>query len=590
MIFQVLLAIAISFVLYRLYTAYKILRTCRGKFSDRLNGLPKRILVFFIHNITQKKHLKSGAVFHSFIFWGFIIYLISYINDPLLVSFGYSIEILETPGFHLIRDLFGIMVLIGVAIAFFRRIKGVEYLENTLDAWITLILITSVVVLSILMSKSPIGFKADNEALWWAHTMLLLFFMVFVFYSKHMHIFFAPLSVLFTEFDRLLEKDGRYEGSERLDEFHWREVFNAFSCANCGRCDRVCPALKTGSELSPRRIIFKAMRSLAFKKGKIFDYLDKKVIWDCYLCLACTEVCPSYNEHYRIIIQLRRKILSEGIVDEGIQRALININRYGNSFGRPSRLRFSWAKDLGFKDVRKDFAEYLWYVGDYACYHPEIQRISRLAFKVFKKLGLDFGLLPDERNAGNDLRRVGEEGLFELIAEKNIKSLEKAKFNKIITTDPHTYHALKEYRFFGREFEVYHYTQVIYDLLKNAKIKKLNYRVTYHDPCYLGRYNKEYEMPRKILKLLGVELVEMKRNRENSLCCGAGGGGIWKMEERKEKPSYIRVKEASEVADILVVACPKDYVMFLDAVKACGLDLKVVDLIELIAESLEVNE
>ncbi|RMG67175.1 MAG: (Fe-S)-binding protein, partial [Calditrichaeota bacterium] len=271
---------------------------------------------------------------------------------------------------------------------------------------------------------------------------------------------------------------------------------------------------------------------------------------------------------------------------------------YGNSFGQPPRARGKWTQGLEFKvkDVRKEPAEYLWYVGDFASYDKRIQELSRTVARVLNQVGVDFGILYDgEKNAGNDVRRIGEEGLFEMLVEDNLAVLKKAKFEKIFTTDPHTFNTLRnEYPAFGGSYPVYHYTGLLAHLLDSGKLqfkKKLNYTVTYHDPCYLGRYNRETEAPRKILRALGLNFKEMPRCGTNTFCCGAGGGRIWMDDSAlAERPSELRIKEALALGnvDYFVVACPKDYTMYTDAVKTSGNEgkIEVKDIIELVAEAL----
>ncbi|MEE9169719.1 MAG: (Fe-S)-binding protein, partial [bacterium] len=252
--------------------------------------------------------------------------------------------------------------------------------------------------------------------------------------------------------------------------------------------------------------------------------------------------------------------------------------------------------DFAIKDVRKEAAEYLWFVGDYASFDPRLQDISRTVARVLSKAGIDFGLLYDgEKNAGNDVRRVGEEGLFEMLVEDNIAVLQKAKFKEIFTTDPHSFNTIKnEYPEFGGGYSIYHYTGLLAKLIDEGKIKfsrKLHHRITYHDPCYLGRYNKEVDAPRRVLEALGVGLYEMPRCGTNTFCCGAGGGRIWMDDsDIEERPSEMRIKEALALGDIdyFVVACPKDFTMYSDAVKTSGNEgkIEVKDIIQLVEEAL----
>jgi Fe-S oxidoreductase len=315
------------------------------------------------------------------------------------------------------------------------------------------------------------------------------------------------------------------------------------------------------------------------------------------------ERCPVFNEHVPLIVEMRRHLVSKGDVETGLQDALTKLQRYGNSFGKSPRARTKWTQDLPFKikDARQEPAEYLWFVGDYASFDPRLQEITRSVAGVFARAGLDFGLLyEDEQNTGTDVRRIGEEGLFEMLRDRNLEAIGKAQFQKVVTSDPHTYQALKhEYAHNGSGplggKPVLHYTEVIDDLIEDGRLpvrESLSRSVTYHDPCYLGRYNGVFDPPRRILRRLGVRITEMPANRGNSFCCGAGGGRIWMedVEGITERPAERRVREAAGLIGVetLIVACPKDLVMFQDAIKTAGLEgrLAVKDMIELVEEAL----
>jgi Fe-S oxidoreductase len=263
-------------------------------------------------------------------------------------------------------------------------------------------------------------------------------------------------------------------------------------------------------------------------------------------------------------------------------------------------MRARWTQGLPFKikDARKEPVEYLWFVGDYASYDPSLQELTRATARVFRRLGLDFGILYEgERNSGNDVRRVGEEGLYQMLVEKNLAVLGKAQFTEIVTSDPHSYNALRfEYPEFGGAFRVRHSTQLLRELLAAGRAPvagRLGGVVTYHDPCYLSRYAGVTEPPREILRMLGLELAEMPRNRANSFCCGAGGGRIWMGDTRTPgvpTAAEQRIQEALEIPGIryFVVACPKDVTMYRDAVKTSGREgqIEVRELIQLLDEAL----
>jgi Fe-S oxidoreductase len=303
-------------------------------------------------------------------------------------------------------------------------------------------------------------------------------------------------------------------------------------------------------------------------------------------------------EQAPIINQLRRRLVEEGELDSNLQSVLQVIHKAGNSFGERNRRRGRWVEELDFevKDARKEPVEVLWFVGDYASFDPRSQRVSRALARVLHRAGVDFGILYDgERNSGNDVRRIGEEGLFETLAEQNVQTISGCEFERIMSTDPHSLNTVRnEYPDLGGEWDVVHHTQLLLELIEGGRLdlkQPLSYAVTYHDPCYLGRHNGVYEAPREVLRRLGCTLVEMPRNRDNSFCCGAGGGRIWIPDQPgQERPSENRIREAVALSNIelFVVCCPKDVTMFEDAIKTSGnaSRIELRELTELVEEAL----
>ena len=321
-------------------------------------------------------------------------------------------------------------------------------------------------------------------------------------------------------------------------------------------------------------------------------------VWSCMECNACVEACPVGIEQAPIINQLRRRLVEEGEIDPTLASTLQVIHKSGNSFGENRRRRGRWTEELDFtvKDAREEPVDVLWFVGDYASFDPRSQRVSRSLARIFHAAGVDFGILYDgERNSGNDVRRVGEEGLFESLAEQNIAVLAGCEFERIVTSDPHSLNTLRnEYPDLGGSWPVIHHTALLLELLDTGALElrqRLPYRVTYHDPCYLGRHNGGYDAPRQVLERLGCTLVEMPRNRDNSFCCGAGGGRIWIPDAPgQERPSENRIREAVGLADVelFVVACPKDVTMYEDAIKTSGNAerIELRELTELLEQAL----
>jgi Fe-S oxidoreductase len=333
------------------------------------------------------------------------------------------------------------------------------------------------------------------------------------------------------------------------------------------------------------------------------DGVRADTVWSCMQCNACVEACPVGIEQAPIINQLRRRLVEEGEMPANLQATLQTIHKSGNSFGERSRRRGRWTEGLDFEvtDARQERVDVLWFVGDYASFDPRSQNVTRALARLFHSADLDFGILYDgERNSGNDVRRAGEEGLFEALAEQNIATLEGCDFDRIVTSDPHSLNTLRnEYPELisgglRGSWNVGHHTSLLLELIESGRLSvrgRLDYSVTYHDPCYLGRHNGGYEAPRKILEALGCTVVEMPRNRDNSFCCGAGGGRIWIPDEPGvERPSESRIREAVSLGelDYFVVSCPKDVTMYEDAIKTSGNAERIAlrELTELIEEAL----
>jgi len=441
--------------------------------------------------------------------------------------------------------------------------------------------------------------------IWSIHMLSAFTFIASLPYTKLFHMISLPLNIYFHS----LEPAGTLPpanmengmGVKEWKQFTWKQLLDFESCTRCGRCQDVCPAHASGLGFSPRDMMIK-LEKYMWEKANGYslhgDVISASELWACTTCHACSQVCPAFIDHVTTFVDLRRHLVEEGTMDNLLQKALANIGRYGNSFGQAERMRTKWTQGLEpkIKDARREAVEYLWFVGDYTSYNSALTDVTRKTAETLQKAGVDFGILYDaERNAGNDVRRVGEEGLFEMLVEKNSKVFSKVNFQTIVTTDPHTYNTLKnEYPWNGNRPTILHTAELLDQLIYSGKIqfsKKLDHKVTYHDPCYLGRYNGIYDAPRRVIEATGCQLVEMPRHGDRAFCCGAGGGRIWMDEmDVKERSSESRVREAAGLEGVqsLVVACPKDVAMFRDAVKTTGSEdrLKVQELTELVYEAM----
>lgn len=574
--------------------------------EPRWDRIPRRLGVFGLDVLAQRKLLREPVigVAHFLIFWAFVVFAVSFFWNLIrglmpFLPIPYADDVSWMAAALTVMGVLGLVALVVAAVR--RYIFPPAGLEKSGDATLILSLIAVVLLTSLIGQATKEGSPKLAQTMWWAHMATVLGFLAYLPYSKHLHLLASPFGVLFGA----LKSGGippPSEGASFRDDFTWRQLFSGLACAECGRCERGCPAFQSGEPLSPKVLMhhFKELvRSPSLVRdgdGVIGNQVQQEEIWGCRTCLACMDRCPVANEHIPIIVEMRRFLISQGTVDAHLQSTLVNLTRYGNSFGASPRTRAKWTQHLVFKpkDARKEKVEYLWFVGDYASFDARLQPVVQATARLFHDANLDFGILYDgENNSGNDVRRVGEEGLFDMLREKNRHAFDKSSFDRIVTTDPHSFQALKN-EYGESNGHVQHYTQLVDQLIDDGRLavgKQLGIKATYHDPCYLGRYNGVYDAPRRILNRIGVEMVEMPRNRADSYCCGAGGGRIW-MEDvpcSKERPAESRVREAASLPGVetLVVSCPKDLVMFQDALKTTGLEDKLVvkDLVELVEQS-----
>jgi Fe-S oxidoreductase len=364
-------------------------------------------------------------------------------------------------------------------------------------------------------------------------------------------------------------------------------------CYGCGKCTAVCPVDIVG-DYSPRKIHRKTQMGV--------DLFTSPDLWLCTTCRNCLRVCPKEVDMIQIMPAVREQAVLQGNVPAELQKAFEDTAKNGNPLGQPQRKRADWVKTAGvavpiMKDLKRP-VDILWYVGSYPSYHPRGIDAARAAARIFNALGIDFGILGvEEKDDGDSQRLAGEKGLFEMLAEYNLATFGKYKFGRMVVTGPHEFNAFKnEYPKYGADFKVAHYTRFLVehlDRLQPLLKKPINLKVTFHDPCYLGRHNGEYDAPRELLRAIpGVELVEMGRCRENGYCCGGGGGGMWldsfAKEHTRMRLSERRVREAAEYgADVLAVCCPFEVSRFEDAAKSTGNEnLLVRDILELLDESM----
>ena len=459
---------------------------------------------------------------------------------------------------------------------------------------------------------------------WWVHCVTILVFLNLLPLSKHFHIITAIPNVYFAKLppptvarplaitqvkpaaDASLDppRPGS-AGVVSANDLSWKQVLDAYTCTECGRCSAVCPAAAAGTPLAPRQLILDLRDRIYHPGGHPLDdagpLIDSDVLWSCTTCMACVEACPVGIEHVPTIVDMRRHLVEEGgdgsaarpDAPEACDAGQL-VREVGSDEDRGGR--------RGSTSPSRTRARRPWTTcgssGDYASFDdrvvPEVQRLAR----ILHAAGVSFGLLFEgERNAGNDVRRVGEEGLFEVLAEHNMGALSAAHCQAIFTTDPHSLNTLRnEYPRLGLDRPVYHHTELLADLVSRGAIRLApalaGARVTYHDPCYLARYNHITEAPRRLIEATGAELVEMPRHGTETFCCGAGGGRIWMSESGDgERPSEQRIREAQSLGglDVFVVSCPKDLAMYSAAAETVGAEFEVAELTSLVERALVVG-
>jgi len=479
------------------------------------------------------------------------------------------------------------------------------------------------------------GLATVYRSLWWLNYIILLGALVYAPRSKHLHPLFSFSNIVFKNLAPKgslrpidLQKPETFRISE-VNDFTWKELLDLYACTWCGMCHTVCPAQLSGKPLSPRELILSLKEHLLetgpdllkdktvtvpavadekadaepdsalakTSKALIGDIISEDGIWACTTCLACQEVCPSHNEQMVKIIDLRRH-LQLGALTEIAREPLKNLRVRGHPWRGSMYARTDWAEGLGIKIVEQDRdVDILYWVGCTGALEDRSLKVTQAVAKLMKQAGVNFGILGEEEMCcGDPARRLGAEHLFQMVAMNNIQLFSSYCIKKIVTACPHCFNTLKnEYPRLGGQFEVIHHSQFIADLFKRNTLKINQARetvVTYHDSCYLGRYNDIYKPPRQVLKSIpGVRLVEMEQNRKNCFCCGGGGGRMWLEENTGQRISEMRLSQAIDTrAQVMATACPFCLQMFEDAAKTREGEesLKIRDIAELIVEALEI--
>jgi len=676
LLFGLIFIAALAFFLLTAYKLYRILRL--GQPEDRFDRISERLQGVVTFVLGQRRVVREPSGWgHFLIFWGFVIITIGSLETfgvGLYHGFAYW-KFLGKPltgALYLLQDLLCAGVVVALCVSLYRRfvvkperLRFSDQQAANLDASIIISMILVLIVLLfgaraaeyrlaqlepgryfpqaafISMALSGLFAGLSEPALrgwysffWWTHTLVILGFLVYIPFSKHLHILGAIPNVFFRRFKPLGEltkldlEDESVEtyGVSKIEEFTWKQNLDLYACTECGRCSDNCPANLTGKPLSPKETIHHLKKHLLGKGKLLLDQGEAKEgqsavgpaaelskalvgevclpdeIWSCTTCGNCMEHCPVFIEHIQKYVDMRRYlVLMESNFPPEVQTVLRNWETNSNPWGISFATRGDWAKGLEVKTLAENpEVEYLFYVGCTGSFDERGKKVTNAMIKLLNQAGVSFGILgAEEKCCGETARRIGNEYLFQTMATELAETINGYGIKKIITTCPHGYNCLKnEYPQFGGNWEVYHHTEFLARLLREGRLtprRRLDKRLTFHDSCYLGRYNDIYEDPRVILTSIpGLRLQEMERHRNKSFCCGAGGGRMW-MEETlgDKKINEARADQALALdPEVIAVSCPFCTIMFEDGLKARDREetVKVYDIAELLAQALETEK
>src|SRR5688572_12577870 len=593
------------------------------------------------------------SFFHALVGWGFFVYLLINISDLIYAYTGF--KILENSGlfgdvYRLLADLLGAGILIGLAALAFRRYilrpATLTTRESTLlhpkartgiqrdSAIVTTTFFTHNLMRllgesfhlasqgktdswqPIISAVSDFWSGIDTNMLmvgehiaYWLSLGAVVAFLPYFAYSKHIHLFFAPInfalkperkSIGQLNYINLDDQSIEQFGAATMKDLPWEQIMDSYACVQCFRCQEVCPAYNTGKVLSPAALEVNKRYHLNYGGGTdvpMLNLISEEAVWACTSCGACVDICPVGNEPMRDILDIRRNLtMMESKFPKQLENAFKGMERNANPWNVSQADRMKWAQGLNVPTIETNpEPEILWWVGCAAATDARAQKTAQAFAKILNTAGVNYAVLGrNESCNGDSARRAGREDIFFGLATQNVEILNEVKPKRIVTTCPHCLHTIKnEYPAFGGNYTVIHHTQLINELVGAGKIQmKLDgdmMKITYHDPCYLGRHNQVFEAPRENLASAGVEVIEMPRNSAKSFCCGAGGAQMWKEEEPgSARVNATRFAEAKSTgADTLAVGCPFCMTMLSDASKTDGGAMQVMDVAEIVAKQMK---
>jgi Fe-S oxidoreductase len=622
--------------------------------EKRFDRPAERILYTGVKVMSQSCATKDRplvGLMHAFVFWGFMLFTVATINhvggaffkDFSLVGHGWLNNL-----WFLGVDVVAVFTSIGVLYLAVRRYivkpEGITQPQPISKSWqsgVVLSLIFGLMVTYLFGKAAEAHLSGEyaaawmpfsraveplfaglstgalemwNHFFWWSHILMVLGFLVLIPHSKHLHLIAGPVNI----FLRTRKPIGTLEkidfekteefGVRSVTQYQWKNIMDFFSCLECGRCQDVCPAFQSGKPLSPKVVMMSLRKHILNEKDNLLKGLPpgEQIIstwvkpdefWACTTCGACMEACPVMNEHIPAIVELRRsQVMMDSAFPQELGIAFRGLETNANPWNMGATTRADWSDGLNIPIMaQKQEAEYLWFVGCAGSFDDRGKQVTKALAAILNAAGVDYAILgTEEKCCGDPARRSGNEYVFQMMAQENIQTFQKYKFSKILTSCPHGYHMIKnEYSQFGGPFEVVHHTELLAQLIAAKRLnlsKDGSTEMTFHDSCYLGRYNQIYDAPRDVLAAVQQQpLKEMSRCGSKSFCCGAGGARMFMEEKLGTRINQMRIDQVTvSGAGTVGVACPFCMVMLDDGVKEKGLEaeIKVLDIAQIVAQRI----